>query len=735
MSAVPVTMGQRHTRRNPCKICGGHADMPQGKGRRCAGFLSADGDYERCQREQYAGRLELDERTTPPTYAHKMHGECRCGVTHAPGAYHRSQQAPVAVHPKIQWKETGRWPGFDVKTGEKMADHVRQDPYDAGGKRIPKGTVKKKMWWSPSGVVTGKLEQLALYNAEALTSGVIAIVLEGELKTDETNEQLRRAGRTDIVAVGTMTGSGVTPCDEALRPLVGCREVWLWADNADDGRLHMERNAERLQKMGAPALKWVRWQDAPPKGDAADYFAGGGTVEHLLELVEERPAKQSTEQPKMPNPPIDAHSGDRASMGILDEDGHLRRGFIRLSDVEPEQVQWLWQGRIPLGKLTIIDGDPDLGKSIVFGADIAARITQGMCMPDGSPGLGEPAGVVLLSAEDDVADTIRPRLDAAGADATRVLAIYTVPRFRTNKEDGTVTVEEGSFALPRDIEWLRQAIEHTGARYVLIDPLMAYLNPGEVNSYRDQDIRTALAPLSRLAAETGCAIVAIRHLNKGTATNALYRGGGSIGISAAARSVLLVAADPNDESKQRRILARSKGNLSAPVPSLAYHIAVTENSVPYIVWEGETDHTASQLLSLPVDEETRSATGEAMEWLRAVLTDAGGQMPAKDVQTRARQDGITDKVLRSARQNICETTKEGFGATGVWTWRLAPKMPSPPKMPIDAHISEVGTLDDSGHLRTCSVTGGAHVYAKMRTADGRRVCLECDGPEGAKEAS
>src|SRR5262249_19889290 len=159
---------------------------------------------------------------------------------------------------------------------------------------------------------------------------------------------------------------------------------------------------------------------------------------------------------------------------------------------------------------------------------------------------------------------------------------------------------------------------------------------------------------------------AIRHLNKGSASNPLYRGGGSIGIIGAARSGLLVAEDPDDDEKKRRILARNKGNLAAPVPALAYHIDVTPSGVPFISWEGTTEHTAAQLLAPPVDGEVRTETDEAVEWLRAVLTEAGGDMLAAEVKTKAKQEGISDKVLRSARLRICEKPiREGYGAGGV----------------------------------------------------------------------
>lgn len=256
-------------------------------------------------------------------------------------------------------------------------------------------------------------------------------------------------------------------------------------------------------------------------------------------------------------------------------------GLVRLADVEAEHINWLWPGRIPLGKLTMIDGDPGLGKTLVA-TDLAARVSRGAVMPDGSVGdLNGAAGVVLLTAEDGLGDTVRPRLDAANADATRIVAL-TFVREGTDKRLPTLA----------DLYDIRSAIAVVEARLVVVDPVMAYL-PGAVNSYRDQDTRRLLAPLADLAQETGAAIVALRHLNKAPGGNPLYRGGGSIAFIGAARSGLLVAKDPDDENGERRILAMTKSNLAALPPALAYHIEGDANGVARIAWEGETSHTAS----------------------------------------------------------------------------------------------------------------------------------------------
>ena len=178
-------------------------------------------------------------------------------------------------------------------------------------------------------------------------------------------------------------------------------------------------------------------------------------------------------------------------------------------------------------------------------------------------------------------------------------------------------------------------LEHE-VKLVIIDVLMAYLSD-DVNAHRDQDIRRALHVLSSLAERRGCCVIILRHLNKSGGANALYRGGGSIGIVGAARAAFMCGRDPDDETGARRIFANVKMNIAAEPPSLAYQLAYDEaHGVAYVDWLGATEHRAGDLLSDPGDDQDdRSERQEAAGWLAAYLTALGGEAVAKEIEQAA----------------------------------------------------------------------------------------------------
>lgn len=356
-----------------------------------------------------------------------------------------------------------------------------------------------------------------------------------------------------------------------------------------------------------------------------------------------------------------------------------------LSDVEPTSVAWLWPGRIPLGRLTILDGDPGLGKSSVT-LDLTARVSRGDTMPDGSRGVDRARGVVLLGAEDGLSDTVRPRLDAAGADVARVYALQGV-------RDGG-----GRPRLPTvaDVAALEEARDAVNAALLIVDPLSAYMGSG-VDAHRDTDVRQALAALAELAERSGLAVLAVRHLSKSGGANALYRGGGSIAIIAAARSGLLLAADPDDP--ECRVLASTKNNLAPPQPSLSLRLATSAEGV-HVEWLGVSSRRAGDLLA---DDEQRSAQDEAADLLRTEL--AGGPRPTKQIQARARDAGISWSSVRRAKDALgVVVARVGFGEGSAWTWSLPGEDAQHPWAPSEAEgVSAFG----KAHMRQGSLSAAA----------------------------
>jgi hypothetical protein len=333
------------------------------------------------------------------------------------------------------------------------------------------------------------------------------------------------------------------------------------------------------------------------------------------------------------------------------------RSMVRLSDVTPEPLRWLWPGYVPAGKLTVLDGDPGLGKSTLL-CEVAARISRGDPLPGGE--LRSSGNVLLCSAEDDLLDTIRPRIDAAGGDPQRILSFLAVP-------DGTTISRP--IALPADILLLEAMILYAGAALVILDPLVAYLRQaGSRNA--NQNLRHTLTALKETAARTGCAIVVVRHLNKSGSTNPLYRGVGGIGIIGAARAGLLLTADPDDPD--RRVLAVTKGNLSTPAPSLAFRLEDQSGSgVVRVVWEGESPWSATQLLQAQSAENgdvSLSAVHLARIWLREILAD--GSRPAREVRREAAAHGIGYTSLTAARKAEGVTAHKERVAHGQWIWTL-----------------------------------------------------------------
>lgn len=391
-----------------------------------------------------------------------------------------------------------------------------------------------------------------------------------------------------------------------------------------------------------------------------------------------------------------------------------------LDRVRARAVRWLWARLVPLGKVTVVAGAPGLGKSLLL-VWLAALVSRGE-----APGnlAGEPAAVLLASAEDDPEDTIKPRALAAGADLSRVSLID----LRETGPDGLPV--PGLIQLPRDAPDIETAVRESDARLVVLDPVVAFL-AADHSAYREQEVRAALAPLKHLAEETGCAVVVVMHLNKSEGSEPLRRIANSGAFTALARSVLLLGEDPEDEDQ--RVLAHAKSN-SAKGTGLV--LRVVERAVRGDAGEtiptgaveliGESRVGAEDLLG---SSEDRGALGDAVGWLRDLLAD--GPKPSQEVKAAADAEGHSWRTVKRAKAPAGVESDKLGGPGEPWVWRLQDggdevREPAPPRDgplgPLSStEAARVGTLTEGGQddgVRGPRVPRVPTPRARARASDG-----------------
>ena len=306
----------------------------------------------------------------------------------------------------------------------------------------------------------------------------------------------------------------------------------------------------------------------------------------------------------------------------------IKLKMIRMSEVQSQEIEWLWYPFIPYGKLTIIQGDPGDGKTTMV-LNLAAKLSKGEAL-DENMKVTEPVNVIYQTAEDGLADTVKPRLELAGADCERIIVI-----------------DESDKSLSMVDERLEQAIVRTGARLLILDPIQAYLGGG-MDMNRANEARDMTKKLGALAEKTKCAIILIGHMNKASGNKAAYRGMGSIDFFAVARSVLLVGRVEGESNT--RAVVQIKNNLAAFGHPKAF--ALSEDGFK---WLGDYEITVDEVLGGITPkankmEQAKQMLREPAETQSAVLSN--------EIFDRANELGISKRTLENAKKELGVQTRK-----------------------------------------------------------------------------
>ena len=319
------------------------------------------------------------------------------------------------------------------------------------------------------------------------------------------------------------------------------------------------------------------------------------------------------------------------------EEAKVELKMINMADVQASSIDWLWYPFIPYGKLTIIQGDPGDGKSTLL-LNIAARLSNGEGLDDEMKPT-EQINVIYQTAEDGLADTVKPRLELAGADCSRISII--------DESEKSVSMVD---------ERLEEAIMKQQAKLLILDPIQAYLGGG-TDMNRANEARDMTKKLGALAEKTVCAIVLIGHMNKGGGAKAAYRGMGSIDFFAVARSVILVGRIEGQE--QMRAVIQIKNNLAAFGHAKAF--TLEEDG---FCWIGDYDITADEVLGGIVPKANK------LEQAKLLLKDLCANktmMPSSEIMDIASGEGISKRTLESAKKELGIKAKR---VNNIWYWDL-----------------------------------------------------------------
>ena len=484
---------------------------------------------------------------------------------------------------------------------------------------------------------------------EGIDAGRVIHIPEG-MKDCETLVELGFFATTNAEGATPVKAKGSKWVPELNKWFHGAQRAYIYEDNDEPGRKFAREKLKALRGI-IPDIRIVSFPDVP-QGEDVSYWIKelGHSKQELIERCKAAP------------PP----------------GGEAKLESVFASDVEMRAIEWLWDKRFAIGKIGVIAGLPDEGKGQVL-CYMAGRITRGQTWPiaEGRSRLGN---VIILSAEEDAADSLVPRLHAAGADTARVCLEKMVREPGENGQE-----HKRMFSLVTDLEMLRQRIVEVGdVAAVFIDPITSYLGIDEVDSYRDTDVRAVLGPLKELAEEMRIAIIAIMHFNKKTdVTNALLRISNSLAFVGLPRHVYAVISDAENE---RKLLVRAKNNDAAASDNqtLAFHFEVKEVGfddklskeirAPYIVWETEyVDITANEAMQAASENKSPGERDKAKSLLLEVLAD-GRQVTVEELKDLAKGHGLSWRTMIRAKEDLNITPEKESGVpNGKWFWKLPPQ--------------------------------------------------------------
>ena len=505
-------------------------------------------------------------------------------------------------------------------------------------------------------------EPFPLFNLSEILSRKEApiLIVEGE-KTAIAAKALF----SEYVVTTTAGGAGA-PSKSNLLPLKG-RDVSIWPDNDDAGTKYANKVIKLLTEACAKSIRLVEIpQELPKSWDLADELPEVFTTDDLHELL------------------INAADATPS-------DGIEPLTTVCMSDVDPKNVNWLWDPFIGRGNLTMLDGDPGLGKSHVTLA-IAAALSNGELLPAQS--LATKGSTLLVSCEDSLGCSVKPRLIKMSANCDY---IFAYPEIFTLDTEGQLK--------------LRKTIEQERPDLIIIDPIFAYMGAG-VDTNSANKVRAVLAPLAKLAEEFQCAIVCVRHLAKGTTGQSLmHRGMGSIDFSAAARSTLTVVQHP--ENEHARVIVHSKTNIGPKGPSIEFTF---EDDA--FRWVGVSEFRESDFVDQTgsyTHQKSRKGS-EAEDFLREILEP--GPQRSTLVYEMADQAGISRSSLNRTKERLGVVSTKGRGENFGWTWSLPHSQAASQVAYNDENVENHGNVKDSpdidGHLQHLQDIQDSHDFTPYR---------------------